>query len=258
MILRSVVFVDVATLANPEPAFKLFLRTQRSVSKPYQPILQPTHSHLAGELAARLIPETFGPLPVEAIEAARQHDYGWISSDTKQLRIESEQTLRPFPQLAPDETIPSWKDCIRLAESTSPLVGVLVSRHFCMLAADAEYPIHARFKDEETARRQDIERRLPHCSVDLDRWAAAVGFCDLLSLYLCSGTREPAEFSFCHPADRGARKQARKTILTWRGDCLHFEPAVIVPGTRVSQYVMTINSADGQNYGAVTLRWEFN
>jgi len=258
MILRSVRTADPANLGDPEPAFDLFLKTQRDNSQPCRPILQSTHSHLAGELAARLTSEPFGLLADEAIQAVRQHDYGWISSDLKQLSNKPTQTLRPFPELDASEKISNWKDCIRLAESASPLMGVLVSRHFCMIAADAEYSIDARFLEEETTRRKDIERRLPQSSEDLDRWTAALGFCDLISLYLCSGTREPAEFALCHPADRVARKQARKTVLTWNGDCLHFESPVIAAGTRVSQYVMTINTADGRVYDADTLHWEFN
>jgi Protein of unknown function (DUF3891) len=257
MILRSVRVPDLTNLGDPQPAFDLFLKTQKDVSTPCRPILQSSHSHLAGELAARLIPEPFGPLPDEVIQAARQHDYGWIGSDLTQLSSKPAQPLRPFPDLDPTEKISNWKDCIRLAESASPLVGVLVSRHFCMIAADAEYSTDARFFEEETTRRKHIERRLTQSPDELDRWAAALGFCDLVSLYLCSGTREPAEFPFCHPADRVARGQARKAILTWNGDCLHFEPSVIVTGTQVSQYLMTINSG-GRFYDTDTLHWEFN
>jgi hypothetical protein len=61
-------------------------------------------------------------------------------------------------------------------------------------------------------RRKKIERALPHSPRDLDRWVAAFGFCDLLSLYLCSGSRSAVTLPLAHPEDAA---NARSVTLTW-------------------------------------------
>lgn len=253
MIIRQLSAVELSENDGPEPAFQIFLRSQKQVTQSYLPILQSAHSHLAGELAASLLPGIFGPLPVEVIEAVRQHDYGWISSDLRQLDQAPEKQPRPFPDLSVEEAMPSWISSVRLAQTSSPLAGILISRHFCVLSKGDDDDIHHRFRRQEEAWREPMERALPYLPGDLDRWTAALGFCDLLSLYLCSGARQPAEFPFCHPADHSARRHARKAVLSWEGETLQFVPPVIVPGTRVSQTMIELRGGK-----AVSLQWVFD
>ncbi len=44
---------------------------------------------------------------------------------------------------------------------------------------------------------------------DLDRWTAALGFCDLVSLYLLSGLSREVEFPLAHPASPEAQTAPR-------------------------------------------------
>jgi hypothetical protein len=241
------------TGTSPRPAFEVFLAHQEQVRAPYLPIPQSSHAHLAGELAGALLPEVFGALPAEVIEAIRQHDSGWIVSDMEQLhKAEDGGEVRSFPALSAEEAVPAWEATVRLAETASPLIGVLVSRHFCLLSDD-DNPLHRRFREKAASRRLPVERALGCAVENLDRWTAAMGLCDLLSLYLCSGTEEPAEFPFCHPADAQARERVQKTVLTWEGGRPRFTAPLFQSGTRVEQAVPAVRSLDA----AATLCWEF-
>jgi hypothetical protein len=231
----------------------VFLADQEQVRAPYLPIPQSSHAHLAGELAGALLPEVFGALPAEVIEAIRQHDSGWIGSDMEQLQKAGDSSdVRSFPALSAEEAVPAWEATVRLAETASPLIGVLVNRHFCLLSDD-DNPLHQRFRKRAASRRIPVEQALGCGAENLDRWTAAMGMCDLLSLYLCSGSEAPAEFPFCHPADALVRERVQKTVLTWESGRVRFTAPLFRPGTRVAQAVPAVRSSDA----AATLAWEF-
>lgn len=238
------------TSEQARPAYEVFVEHQKQGGPQALPIPQSTHAHLAGALAAALLPGVFGPLPAEVVEAVRQHDYGWIATDLAEAA--RPEGTRSFPDLSAEEAIPAWDRTVRLAESVSPLVGVLVNRHFCLLSDD-ENPLHQRFREEAGARRAKAERSFPFPPADLDRWTAAMGVCDLLSLYLCSGCTEPVEFPFCHPADKAARPQVQTTVLRWEDDRPGLTTPLFEPGTRVSQQVPDLRSGAE----ATTLSWQF-
>lgn len=193
-------------------------------------ILQPDHSRLAGEIAQHLRADVFGDLPAEVLAAIREHDFGWESNDRNQLANIRSQPLRPFPQLSPEETHPSWRESVRRARESSLLEGVIVSRHFCALAS--QLPPHFPFAEDENPRRERIERELNIPREDLDRWTAVIGFCDLVSLYLCCGAREPTEFPLAHPSLPDA-SLARKVFLERVDGQPSFTPAIMEPGATV-------------------------
>ena len=243
MILRTTqqfpTFPAAASVAA-RPAYQVFVAHQQNVQPPYLPIPQPTHARLAGSLAQALLPEIFGSIPAEVIEAVRQHDYGWIGSDLAQLaESRNGSTIRSFPQLGAEEAVPAWDATVRLAEACSPLIGVLVNRHFCFLSDD-DNPLHRQFREEARRRREPVEAALEIPAPDLDRWTAALGVCDLLSLYLCSGCTEPVEFPLCHPADAEAREHAEKTTLRWEDGVGQWSRPLFHPETRVSQMVAAL------------------
>ncbi len=195
------------------PAFQVFLDIQKERDPPSAIVLQPDHSRVAGEIAKALHPGVFGALPPDVVRAIAEHDYGWSESDQQQIVNMHSQPLRPFPELSPDEATASWRESIRRAEAVSPLEGVVVSRHFCALSL--HNPAHQPFAREENERRRAVEEQLGISSSDLDRYTGAIGFCDLASLYLCSGARAPAEFALGHPALPESRN-AQKVVIEWR------------------------------------------
>jgi hypothetical protein len=231
----------------------VFLETQRNIDPPYGIVLQPEHARLSGDLARHLREEVFGPIPDEVLNAIAQHDAGWQEADQEQLDAIGREPVKPFPLLPRKMSIPCWEESIRRAEAVSPLTGVIVSRHFCALGIQDE--VYGPFLEKENPRREHIERTLGIGFSDLDRWTDAIGFCDVLSLYLCSGTRQPVEFPLAHPALPGAR-EARKVVIDWDHEKPRF-PALLLPaGTKVS---VEVQQRENRGMGLTLDRidWQF-
>jgi hypothetical protein len=234
-------------------AWRVFVETQESIYPPYGIVLQPEHARLAGQLARNLLPHVFGELPPEVITAIGEHDAGWQRGDGAQLAAIGERHPRPFPLLTAGEAIPYWEESVRHAREISTLAGVVVSRHFCALAG--RDPALQAFLEEEAPRRESIECALDVPAGDLDRWTAAIGFCDILSLCLCSGTREPVELPLAHPALPDAR-DATRVLLGWVDGRPRFSPAVVNPDQPVS-VAMLQRRGRGTQLEPETISWSF-
>ena len=230
------------------PAWKVFMEREKHVAPPFGIIFQPEHSILAGHLAQSLLPGVFGELPPEVMQAISQHDFGWRKNDEA-----NKTNPRPFPDLSTDETLPSWYESIAQAKSIGPLGEVMVSRHFTTLGTADES--RAEFVRTETERREKLERNLPYSATDLDRWTGAIGFCDLLSLYLCCGSQQSVELPLAHPANSSSA-HARKTVLSWKNGSPQFSPPVLQPATRVSLDVLVMRDR-GSALEQLHLAWEF-
>lgn len=211
-------------------AADLFLESQRHPEQATGIVTQLAHSELAGELARQLLATPFGELPPEVAEAAKNHDRGWGKSDQRQLAHLAEQTPKPFPAMHQDE-LEAWRGSLARSDSnsTSALAWCLIGRHFTALA-QRPTPSHQAFLELETPPRLEVERRAGFDPQDLERWAGAVGFCDLLSLYLCSGLRSTVTFPLTHPAYRNAA-QAPHVTLDWRDGCAAFSTSVFRSGS---------------------------
>jgi hypothetical protein len=255
MILRPLSNVHSVRSQEDEirPASAAFLEREKHVTAPYAVVFQREHSQLAGDLAGALREEIFGELPPEVIQAASQHDFGWDPSDSSQLESLPQTKLRPFPDLSVEETLPSWRNSLAHAATVSPLVEVLVSRHFCLLGSGD--PGRQKFVKAETDRRSGIEAALPFAPTELDRWSDAVGFSDLLSLYLCSGCQDPVQFPLAHPASQKASRAPRVTLL-WRSGSPAFSRPVLKAGTQVSMTVRTY-SGTGTDLPRQSFSWTF-
>ncbi|MFL6416904.1 MAG: DUF3891 family protein [Bryobacteraceae bacterium] len=216
--------LNASQVSQAKPASKVFIESQKEAPPPYAIVFQAEHSRLAGALASGLRDEVFGELPPEVIQAIGEHDYGWQASDQSQINSRSAQEPRPFPKLSTEETVPSWNESIGHAHQIGQLQYVMVSRHFTLLgAADPE---RADFAAGENRRRAEVEHSLAYSADDLNRWTAAIGFCDLLSLYLCSGSQAPVEFPLAHPANPRS-SEARKVTLVWRGNSPQFSAPIL-------------------------------
>jgi hypothetical protein len=216
--------------SKPRAAVELFLGSQKHAADRWGIVPQLSHSHLAGQLAQHLLPDTFGELPAEVIDATDRHDLGWQPSDDRQLAHLAVRVPRPFPAM-PDDELASWKLSIAIAEAGSPLTRCLISRHFSALA-QRPGPGHDAFLDEEIPRRTAIENRHGFKAEEMKQWAGALGFCDLVSLYLSSGLCEPAWFALTHPAYSDADKAPRITLILCNGEA-QFSPRVFAPGAQI-------------------------
>lgn len=234
-------------------ASEVFIESQKDVQPPFGIVLQIAHSELAGELARKLSPAAFGDLPPEVVEAAWKHDFGWDESDARQTSAMPATPPKPFPAV-PDDELPSWRRSLQLAETYAPLTRVLIGRHFEALS-NRPAPRHGEFLATDIRRIREVERTLGLNEVDLKRWAGAVGFCDLLSLYLASGVRESVRFPLTHPAYPDAQ-EARQVTLSWKGDQPTFSDTVLQPGTHISIEALRFDAQSGEVH-PLPLRWSF-
>jgi Protein of unknown function (DUF3891) len=230
---------------------------QRDVRMPCLLVPQPAHAVLAGELAAALLPTAFGELPPEIQRAIQMHDTGWAASDAQQIQhLRSAAGSRAAPvsfiAISPQEAAEAWSASIDAVEAFSKLGAIIVSRHFSLLSQH-DQPHHQRFLQVEKARQRKLEAGTPK-GADLDRWTAALGFCDLVSLYLLSGLSREVEFPLAHPASAEARKAPRVSLQV-DPHHLRFAPATLRSGCALTiQALKHPMAAQGARFE--TLTWE--
>jgi hypothetical protein len=222
-----------------ESAWQAFAKTQQPppLSTPATPagcITQPAHAALSARIAAALDPAVFGALPPEVIDSIGQHDAGWAGPDLAALEYVGEKQPYSFLAYPAEDAVDAWRKSIREAEARSAVAGVLTSRHFCLLAPRDDDPHHAAFLEQESARRIPHEAASSIPRNDLDRYTAALGFCDLLSLCLCSGLAGAVRIPLAHPADPASQHASSVTVF-FGGETLRFDrtdtESIMPPGT---------------------------
>lgn len=202
---------------------------QRQGRLPCLLIPQPAHAVLAGEIAAQLT--CFGQLPAEIIRAIQMHDTGWAASDAQQiqrLRSPNPGSARPvsFIAISPREAEEAWTASIDAVSAFSAMGAMAVSRHFSLLA-EHDPARHRCFLEAQKSRASKLA---PDIEADIEVWTAALGFCDLLSLYLSCGLGREVEFPLAHPSSPQA-KTASRIKLQIEGNHLHFSPQAALPGS---------------------------
>jgi hypothetical protein len=225
--------------AAAQDAWPAFAKTQQdspwSISDTFAGcVSQPAHAALAAQLASTLNPDTFGALPPEVLDAIGRHDAGWAEPDLAALECIGEKQPQSFVAYPPEGAVQSWRKSIREAETRSPLAGILTSRHFCLLAPRDSDPHHAAFVEQENQQRAPHEAASSTPCNDLDRFTAALGFCDLLSLCLSSGLTGAVRIPLAHPADPASQHAAEVTV-SLAGDTIRLDQPdvgpVMPPGT---------------------------
>src|SRR5262249_3280807 len=124
--------------------------------------------------------------------------------------------------------VEAWDKSIELAASTGAAGGYMVSRHFARIAEQnaAHVPKEdqkrvSSFLGHEAARRNQMSGKQERSTEELELLTDVLQFCDLLSLYVCSGARESVEF----PEYFGT-----KVRLTVTNGGYKLDPAWIEPG----------------------------
>ncbi len=244
--------------ADPDQAnvsmWDAFASTQQPGQEHSGCVTQPAHARLAGQIAALLTPDAFGALPPELIDCIGAHDRGWAMADLCALERADTTAPTSFLTLPAAQSVPAWQESIHLAHQRSHLSGIVTSRHFCLLAPQDSDPRHETFLREETGRRADWEQASPFSDDQLARFTAALGFADLLSLYLCSGSNGTVRMPLWHAADRAAPSRPHVTV-TVSNQQISLEPGLLPPNSSV-QTTAWIRT----NQGALTpqaLVWSF-
>ena len=215
-----------------------FAQSQKVGARASAYVSQPAHARLAGTLAASLLPQAFGHLPEEVIEAIRQHDTGWSAPDLAALEMAPGDAPISFLDVPSTRATSAWRRSIREAQQRSSLQAVLISRHFCLLSPHDGDPAHELFTREEIEVREPIERACGLQEQELDRYTAALGFCDLVSLLMCSGIAGDFELPVAHPAHPQARN-APRTVCTLRHGAVGFDGPMLTAGVTLSAWIWT-------------------
>lgn len=217
------------------PAWPVVERLQRQKCESCWMITQPSHAALAGEIAARLQGPQVPKLDADLVRAIALHDTGWGLPDAQIItrnRSAPHQAPKSFLDTEVAEFLDAWTQSIQVVQSVGPAGGYIVSRHFQRLA---EHRIAAagddardrkrlqEFVAHETQRQQRLAARQARTSEELELMTDVLQFCDLLSLYICAGATDNAEF----PKYFGVTARVRVEAESYR-----LEPDLVASGSR--------------------------
>jgi len=189
----------------PIPAWQAVEKRQKQEADAWWLIAQSDHASLAGDLAARLDSPSIPALSSEVIRAVALHDAGWAQFDNRIGRVASAASLMPlsFLSVAPAQFLIAWTDSISAVATTGAVGETIVSEHFSRLArnrlasrSDSKEDTQRleEFLSSESCRQMHLRAGIQQSAAYLELLTDVLQFCDLVSLYLCCGAAEPAEF----------------------------------------------------------------
>lgn len=189
---------------NPIPAWDAIERTQKEAASGWWLIAQPDHAALAGDLASCISSPDFPRLDADVLQAIALHDEGWAKFDGGSApKLNGQGRPLSFLEAAPSDFVSAWRGSIERAEQVAGIGGVVVSEHFCRIArarlqSGGDPPADARtirdFLQGEAERQTRLTPTLRRSAAEICLLVDALQFCDLLSLYLCCGSHDSAEF----------------------------------------------------------------
>jgi len=218
---------------TPIPAWQAVEKQQKQSADAWWLITQPDHAVLTGDLASRLDFPAIPALSSELTHAIALHDAGWAQFDNRVATAAPAVPELPlsFLDIVPAQFLIAWTDSINAAERIGPVGGMIVSEHFSRLgrsrlASSSDSLEDAQqlqvFIEKELSRQKRLRAKVAESPNQLNVLTDVLQFCDLLSLYLCCGANEPAEFP---QQFGGARIRVR-----CEGDAFLFTPAVFGRG----------------------------
>lgn len=182
------------------PAWPAVEERQRESASSYWLVTQPAHAVLSGELAGALREDLFGAIDETVSRSIALHDSGWSMDDAEQIQqLRANPKLRPksFLEFAADHFLRAWTASIDTAEKFAPIGGFLVSRHFeriSMRNGGEDQSTLQQFRARERQRQQRLKVKIEMEDAVLEKLVDALQFCDLLSLYLCCGSKRSIKF----------------------------------------------------------------
>ena len=206
-------------------------RIQSQTHKSCWLITQPSHAALAAELAASIAAPQFPVADPQIVQAIALHDAGWGIPDAQAItRSRSVQQHQPesFIATAVPQFLAAWEKSIETCQAVSPAGGYIVSRHFWRLAGHRVKSAHDESRQDrqklesflraEEKRQKKLAGRQLLCMDKLELLTDLLQFCDLFSLYICSGATENVVF----PEYFGIEIKVRN-----EGDSYALDPPVI-------------------------------
>ncbi len=206
MVLHPITTAAASSGGDYGPVWPAIERAQKTVAPEYWLVAQPDHAALTGALAAHFVSPDFpavDPLVARAIEV---HDSGWAMLDceatiTAAPPLDGRGKPLSFLEIEPAGFLRAWTASIDRAEAVCPAGGYIVSRHFCNLGDGRLRAAMDTLQDSQRIcaflqRESQRQARLRTCSgaPSWDELLLVLQFCDVLSLYLCSGVTDAVEF----------------------------------------------------------------
>jgi uncharacterized protein DUF3891 len=191
---------DEKPSATPVSAWTAIESRLKQTASDYWLVTQPSHAALAGDLAAALRDDLFGPLDQTVARSIALHDAGWSMDDAEQIqRLRSHPKQKPssFLDASMDRFLQAWSASIEATAKFASIGGYLVSRHFERLSLWTDQkntPQVEAFRKLEKQRQQKLKLGIEHDEATLERLVDALQFCDILSLYLCCGSPQTVKF----------------------------------------------------------------
>lgn len=190
------------------PAWVAIAERQKQCAESWWLVAQPDHAELSGDLAANFVSPLFPCVTPTIADAVRLHDAGWAifppeADPQVKPMIGDDWKPRSFIEFPPEDFLRAWTASIESAENACPEGGIMVSRHFCVLGqmrlkqqmdAEREAQLVRDFLAREAERQQRLMLKAGLTSERSDDLLKVLQFCDMLSLYLCCGADEEAEF----------------------------------------------------------------
>ena len=183
---------------EPLPMWTAIEQRQKQVASAYWIVTQPSHAALAGDLAAALRDDAFGPIDATVARCIALHDSGWSMEDAAQiqlLRTHASEKPSSFLEADVEQFLPAWTKSIETAAKFAPVGGYIVSRHFERISGrdDENKSRLDAFRKREKQRQQKLRSDLKLTESALEGMVDALQFCDVLSLYLCCGASVPVK-----------------------------------------------------------------
>jgi Protein of unknown function (DUF3891) len=238
------------------PAWTVVERLQRQQYDRCWMITQPSHAAFSGELAGKLSAAQLPKLDAALVRAIALHDAGWGVPDAQQImqsRSVNGAAPNSFIDCSVGEFLFAWEKSIDIAAGVSPAGGYMVSRHFHRLAeqrlthsADnqSDRTKLTRFVEDESRRQQQLAAKQEKSQAELDVLTDVLQFCDLLSLYICCGARDRAEFPECFGV---------KVRLTVDDEVYTLDPPVIEPGAQFTVAALLHPASKGVSGQQITV-----
>lgn len=231
MVLRTLKALDCRKGSENE-AWEAFVPSQAADASILGFVTQPAHAALAGRLAAVLNGQLFGKIPEEVVAIIGMHDTGWAEVDLAALEDAGSKPPSSFISIPSAIAVRAWQRSIAEATTKSALSANVVRSHFCLLAPRDEDAEHLLFRNEEEARLRQVSPDPKYDVKDIEHFIAFLGFCDLLSLQLCSGWPGDFKLPLAHPAHPRA-KDAPKISISINEGIVHLSGTKFPLGTSV-------------------------
>jgi hypothetical protein len=198
-------------------AWEAVARAEKTTSAKYHLVRQPDHARVSGDIAQQLAITGAPPMDDDIVRGISLHDEGWKDCDNGSERLSATPATysgenvalnaegRPlsFLDIKAGDFLHAWRGSIDSVEAVAPIAALIVSGHFCRLGkfgismatyAEDEARSVREFLASEEQRQCRLLRRQSRGESEVQYWTDVLQFCDLLSLYLCCGSKESVEF----------------------------------------------------------------